>query len=350
MSDVSRVRSQRLGLRAGEWVVVRSRAEILATLDEDARLDKLPFQPEMFAFCGKRLRVAKVAHKTCDTINKTGGRRMVNAVHLEGARCTGGSHGGCQADCVFFWKEAWLMRADRFAGGPKASAEPGGICSESRVHARTRTPGTEDEESPTWVCQTTALFDATAPLEWWDVRQYARDITSGNHGLWPMTKLLLFAAYRKLLALPRGHRAVVGLYDAFQALRGGKPFPRDSGLIPDGKPTPTEVLDLKPGEWVVVRPQEEILATITESGFNRGMRYDMEMSRYCGDRYRVQMRVERLINEQTGKMMEMKSPCIQLEDVYCRAGCTAKRLGCPRASNTYWREIWLRRADVDAID
>jgi hypothetical protein len=57
------------------------------------------------------------------------------------------------------------------------------------------------------------------------------------------------------------------------------------------------------------------------------------------------MRVDKLINEQTGKMMPMKSACIQLEDVYCRAECTTKRLGCPRASNTYWREIWLRRVD-----
>jgi hypothetical protein len=59
----------------------------------------------------------------------------------------------------------------------------------------------------------------------------------------------------------------------------------------------------------------------------------------------VQMRVDKLINEQTGKMMPMKSACIQLENVYCRAECTPMRLGCPRASNTYWREIWLRRVD-----
>ena len=59
---------QDLGLHAGDWVVVRSQEEILATLDERARLDSLPFQPEMLAFCGRRMRVAKVAHKSCDTI------------------------------------------------------------------------------------------------------------------------------------------------------------------------------------------------------------------------------------------------------------------------------------------
>ncbi len=102
---------RRLGLRAGDWVVVRSKEEILATLDEPARLDRLPFQPEMLAFCGRRLRVAKAAHKTCDTINKTGGRRMARCrAPREVPAATVRSHGGCMADCLFFWKEAWLKR------------------------------------------------------------------------------------------------------------------------------------------------------------------------------------------------------------------------------------------------
>lgn len=50
---------RRLGLRAGEWVVVRSKEEIFATLDETACLDKLPFQSQMLAYCGRRMRVAK---------------------------------------------------------------------------------------------------------------------------------------------------------------------------------------------------------------------------------------------------------------------------------------------------
>jgi hypothetical protein len=60
------------------------------------------------------------------------------------------------------------------------------------------------------------------------------------------------------------------------------------------------------------------------------------------------MRVNRLIDEKTGKMVEMKNPCIQLENVYCRAQWTERRLGCPRMSNTYWREIWLRRSEPPA--
>lgn len=332
----------RLGLRVDDWVVVRSKEEILATLDENACLDGLPFQPEMLAFCGRRLQVAKVAHKTCDNIKKTGGRRMLDAVHLEGARCDGADHNGCQADCVFFWKEAWLRREH---DAPVAAISNLG-CTVSTVIRAVRAPSDENSDDPTWVCQTTRLYDATTLLLWWDVRQYIRDATSGNHSAWHMIKLLAFSAYRKLVERGVGYRLLIGLFNWVQRYRGGKPYPLAHGSIPDGQPTPTEVLNLQPGEWVEVRQQEEILATLNESGLNRGMRYDIEMSKYCGERYRVQMRVERLINEVTGKMIVMKNPCIQLENVYCRAECTKMRLGCPRASNTYWREIWLRRVDA----
>lgn len=341
-NEVSRIPAY-LGLRAGDWVVVRSKDEILSTLDANGRLEELPFQHEMFAFCGLRMRVAKVAHKTCDNIKKTGGRRMEKAVHLEGGRCDGSAHGGCQADCMFFWKESWLRRED---APPLAVAHLG--CTEADVLRCARAPGSEGTDDPSWVCQTTKLYDATRLLHWWDMRQYVRDVTSGNHSAWQMIQLLIFAGYRKLVGLGVGYRFLIASFNASQRMSGGKPYPLGQGKISDGKPTPTEILDLKPGEWVDVKPQEEILETITRNGFNRGMRYDMEMSKYCGNRYRVQMRVERLINEVTGKMMTMKNPCIQLEDVYCRAECTSQRLGCPRASNTYWREIWLRRVN-DAV-
>jgi hypothetical protein len=336
--------TNRLGLRAGEWVRVRSKDEILATLDERGRLDGLPFQPEMFAFCGRRLRVRKVAHKTCDTIHKTGGRRMRDAVHLEGAQCDGAAHGGCQADCNFFWKEAWLQRADDL--GPSARSASAPRCTEADVRRAVQVPGPTTGADPVWSCQTTALFGATEPLRWWDVRQYVRDVTTGNHQARQIIELLLMAGFRHVLPrVPFGYRVVLWLYNTIQRARSGWTLPPVSGHLPDGAPTPVEHLDLRPGEWVEVKSVEEISRTITRDGFNRGMRYDLEMMKYSGRRYRVQMRVDRLIDERTGQMLPMKTSCIQLEDVYCRAECTPRRLGCPRAMNTYWREIWLRRTE-----
>ena len=332
-----------LGLHAGDWVVVRSKEEILSTLDARGFLEGLPFQAEMFAFCGQRMRVAKVAHKTCNNIRKTEGRGrgMADAVHLEGGRCNGSAHGGCQADCVFFWKEAWLRRDTEAAAVVSTTS-----CTEQDVWANATDPADANADDPTWVCQTTRLFEATTPLPWWDARQYAKDVTSGNHSAWHMSKLLIFAGYRQLVATGVGYRILIGFFNRFQKMRGGKPYPNGTGLIPNGNRTPTEVLNLQPGEWVEVKSSPEILNTITHDGINRGMRYDMEMAKYSGEKYRVQMRVDRLINEETGKMLTMKNACIQLEDVFCRAECTAGRIGCPRASNTYWREIWLKRVEA----
>ena len=55
-------------LRVGDWVEVRAKDQILRTLDKRGRLEGMPFMPQMFQYCGKRFKVFKRAHKTCDTI------------------------------------------------------------------------------------------------------------------------------------------------------------------------------------------------------------------------------------------------------------------------------------------
>jgi hypothetical protein len=104
--------------------------------------------------------------------------------------------------------------------------------------------------------------------------------------------------------------------------------------------TPVEELNLQPGELVEVRSIEEIVATLNRENRNRGLLFDGEMTPYCGGIYRVLRRVHRIINENTGKMMEMKFPCIILEGVVCKSDY--HRL-CPRAIHSYWRENWLKR-------
>ena len=84
----------------GEIVEVRSEAEILATLDENGELDGLPFMPEMLAWCGRRLRVDKLALKLCDTIEWTGVYRIRDTVHLETSRCNGQAHGAARPDAT----------------------------------------------------------------------------------------------------------------------------------------------------------------------------------------------------------------------------------------------------------
>jgi hypothetical protein len=62
----------------------------------------------------------------------------------------------------------------------------------------------------------------------------------------------------------------------------------------------------------------------------------------------VQRRIERIINEGTGQMMEFGSDCVVLDGVVCRSRFKNKRLFCPRSIEAYWRELWLTRADESA--
>jgi hypothetical protein len=105
--------------------------------------------------------------------------------------------------------------------------------------------------------------------------------------------------------------------------------------------TPLETLDLQPGELVQVRSKEEIIATLDSGNRNRGLLFECEMLPYCGGIYKVLRRVNRIIDEKTGRMMNMKYPCIVLEGVVCQSDF--HRL-CPRAIHSFWRENWLTRA------
>ena len=328
-----------LNLRPGDTVEVRSREEILATLDRDGSIDGLPFMPEMLAFCGQRFTVAKRADKTCDTIYQSGMRRMRDAVHLEGTRCAGAAHGGCEAACQIFWKEAWLKPVSSTVRRTNRRALPvlSSGCSEAELEASTRRAPDADGEI-CYRCQTTELLRATMPLPRRDIRQYVRDLRSGNSRLSELAKGMLWWLARYGRDHWPGYRAQIWLFNTVQRLRKGTPLLELPGTQ---KRTPTERLDLQPGEWVDVKSVEEIRNTLDPAQKNRGLYFDLEMTPYCGTRQRVRSRVSRILDEKTGKMINIPGSCVILEG----AVCTGKyHLSCPRAIFPYWREIWLRRA------
>jgi hypothetical protein len=149
-----------LNLRPGELVEVRSEEEVLRTLDADGRYDALPFMPEMSEFCGRQFRVYKRADKACDTIEWKTLRRMQNAVHLEELRCDGAAHGGCQAGCLIYWKEAWLKRVGEPSAPPAQNEAPGGEATVETLTKATRAGVTEAGEE-LFSCQATELLRAT---------------------------------------------------------------------------------------------------------------------------------------------------------------------------------------------
>jgi hypothetical protein len=343
-------------LEVGQWVEVLSKQEILRTLDKNACLDGMPFMPEMFAWCGQRLQVAKSAHKTCDTVFPVRGRSLENSVHLA-TRCDGSAHGGCQAGCLIFWRSEWLKPAAapertgpvvslpvQSASVPAVQSANITVCTEHDVQRATRLAQDGGGADPTYVCQATRLPYFTGDLNPFDPRQYITDLGSGNVSLRKWVSGVIYITYRNLINLGIGlGRPLRWLYDRFQSLVGGVPYPRRAGHIPVGQTTPTANLDLREGEWVKVKSYRDILATCNAENKNRGLFFDAEQVPYCGGAYRVHKRVTQIINEQTGKMMQMKNPCIVLEDVYCRSRYSDCRMFCPRGIYSYWREIWLER-------
>jgi hypothetical protein len=338
-------KSDVLDLKVGDWVEVRSQKEILATLDQDGRLENLPFMPEMLQYCGRRLRVFKRADKTCEYTHGWSIRRMKSAVHLEGVRCDGAGHDGCQAGCLIFWKEAWLKRtANRSDFVPARSLlrdpaplAPGGLCTIERLVAATRAK--DSEEETVFTCQVTEVPKFTSYMSFWDPRQYVRDLRSGNlkSGLEGNSRGQ--RALELVLAITRVLQAsIIGYYNQVQQNHGGNRYPFIEGTAE--KPS-VERLNLQPGELVEVRCKEEIMATLDASQRNRGLWFDSEMLPYCGGIYRVLRQVKRIVNEKTGKLVIMKNPCIVLDGVVCKS--SFHRL-CPREIYPYWRENWLKRA------
>jgi len=350
---------EHMALKAGDRIEVRSKGEILATLDKNGRLQGLPFMPQMFQYCGKRFEVFKRAHKTCDTVNPIAGRRVADAVHLN-IRCDGHAHGGCQAACLLFWKEAWLKPLDATDSliapprgadtpEPEASAAKSG-CSEEDVRRATCTQDKRQGGVTRYFCQATELPNFTTQLSWWDVRQYVEDFASGNVSLGVILAGFAYLSYYHGALAKRNRlgRPTRWLYDQFQKLWGGVPYPRRTGTIPSGQATPVATLNLQPGELVRVKSYPEILATL-DGVRNRGMFFDAELVPFCGGVYRVQARITRFINEKTGTMATMKTPAVILEGVWCQSRYSNCRMFCPRSIYSWWREVWLERVSEQIV-
>jgi len=107
-----------------------------------------------------------------------------------------------------------------------------------------------------------------------------------------------------------------------------------------------QILNLKPGELVLVRPIEQILATLDANRRHKGLLWMNGMSRYCGTRQRVYKRVERIILEQTGQLRHLKDTVL-LDGVICDGGQYG---GCDRSCHFFWKEAWLKRIEKEDND
>ena len=129
-------------------------------------------------------------------------------------------------------------------------------------------------------------------------------------------------------ALARRVRRAIGL-------AGKRPAP--------GTSSSEETLNLRPGEIVEVRSEEEIRRSLDASGRHRGLSFPSGMTAFCGRRMRVLKRVERIcVDEKPGEIRRLRHTVL-LEGAICTGnGLTA---GCDRSCYFFWREAWLKRVD-----
>ena len=87
------------------------------------------------------------------------------------------------------------------------------------------------------------------------------------------------------------------------------------------------------------------MATLDRKGRNQGLAFTTQMAPFCGRTFWVLRRLDKMINEQTRRLVPVHNTVL-LDGVVCKGGHVL-RGGCPRANFYYWREAWLRRCDRD---
>jgi hypothetical protein len=172
----------------------------------------------------------------------------------------------------------------------------------------------------------TELWSASSAMSRFDWRQDIRPVLAGNIG----------GSTFALVILTR-------VFNLVQRARGSVPYPAMPESPASGK-TPGVQLDLKPGEPVAIRRKLAVADTLVK-GRTRGLWFDRDMIRYCGQRATVCTHVSRVIHEATGKMVVMKTPLVVLDDVIA----TGEFLRiCPQHEYIFWRDAWLERTSTDA--
>lgn len=298
-------------LRPGDLVEVKSPDEILQTLDAEGTVSGLPFMPEMIPFCCKRFRVSLRAVKTCWYGHGSGMRKFPqeDVLLLDGIRCSGADHGGCQKACNIFWREAWLRKVEN----PELAPVQGN--GEQRLRGRLKTMSGADR----YFCQSSEILQATVELSRFErFTKCADEIESRNSGLLEVLRRISVWTYWK------ARRVLFGSYG-----RGRKGT------------TPAERLRLQPGEYVEIKPMEKIRETLDDKAYNRGLYFTPSMSQLCGQKRKVERRIEKIIVDGTGEMRTLRNT-VFLEGELCECSCVAFG-GCPRGEFSYWREIWLQR-------
>ncbi len=95
------------------------------------------------------------------------------------------------------------------------------------------------------------------------------------------------------------------------------------------------------GDWVEVRSPEEIQATLDAEGKLGGLPFMPEMLKYCGRKFRVSRRADRIFLDRYCYVAGLKD-AVFLENIRCDGQAHD---GCQMRCELFWKEAWLKPAD-----
>lgn len=97
-------------IKAGDYVRVRTRAEVESTLDSWDELKHCVVMPDMWQYCGTTQRVYKVVERFVDERDYRL-KKGTGIVLLDGLICQGtADFGRCDRSCFYFWRAEWLEK------------------------------------------------------------------------------------------------------------------------------------------------------------------------------------------------------------------------------------------------
>jgi hypothetical protein len=94
---------------AGDMVRVRSRIEILRTINRKGRHNGLAVTPDMLRYCGKTFRIASRVTRIIDAESRKLKILRNECYVLAGVVCAGGRL-GCTREQLYYWRGVWLER------------------------------------------------------------------------------------------------------------------------------------------------------------------------------------------------------------------------------------------------
>jgi hypothetical protein len=145
---------------------------------------------------------------------------------------------------------------------------------------------------------------------------------------------------KRMLARPWNYhvkRYLKRAYTYFTGLRYRLPGSSYPGVVAAAPP----MVDLlAAGDFVRVKSQEEIQATLNPWKELKGCAFLEDMWQYCGTTQRVLKPVERFLDERDYKVKKAKG-VILLQDVLCHGTPVFGR--CDRGCHLFWRAEWLEK-------